>query len=177
VVADAPGPVTEALLADLRASGNHLFETTPAEHDEAMETVQASAHAAVLAYSLAARTVREEFETPVSRRLDDLVADVTGGNPRVYREIQETFAGADRVADAARRIADADATAFERLYRDAAGSPGPDSDRADSARTGGPGDGARTDEGGDEARTDEGGDGARTDVGGDEARTDEGRNE
>jgi prephenate dehydrogenase len=117
VVPDAPGDVTDAVLDDLRGAGNHLFETTPAEHDEAMETVQASAHAAVLAYALAARTVREEFGTPVSDGMDDLVASVTGGTPRVYSDIQETFPGAERVADAARRIADADPEAFERLYR------------------------------------------------------------
>jgi prephenate dehydrogenase len=156
VVADAPGPVTEALLADLRSSGNHLFETTPTEHDEAMETVQAGAHAAVLAYALAAQSVREEFETPVSSRLEDLVGDVTGGNPRVYREIQETFAGADRVADAARRIADADAPAFERLYRDATDAPGRDRSRRDDAR-GSPGDREHADdEPGDREHADDG---------------------
>jgi prephenate dehydrogenase len=37
----------------------------------------------------------------------------------VYREIQESFEGADAVADAARRIADADGDAFERLYEEA----------------------------------------------------------
>ena len=119
VVADAPGPATDALRADLRAAGNHLFETTAAEHDTAMETVQAAAHTAVLAYALAAADVREEFATPVSATLSDLVATVTGGTPRVYREIQETFAGADRVAEAARRIADAEGEAFDECYRDA----------------------------------------------------------
>jgi prephenate dehydrogenase len=110
VVTDAPGPVTDAIRSELTAAGNHLFETTVAEHDEAMETVQASAHAAVLAYALAA---------PVSDGLEGLVDAVTGGTPRVYREIQETFAGADRVADAARRVADADAETFDALYREA----------------------------------------------------------
>jgi prephenate dehydrogenase len=119
VVADASGPVTDGIRADLASAGNHLFETTVDEHDTAMETVQAGAHAAVLAYALAAADVREEFATPVSARLDDLVGTVTGGTPRVYREIQETFAGADRVAEAARRVADADGEAFEALYREA----------------------------------------------------------
>ena len=119
VVADAPGPATDALRADLRAAGNHLFETTATEHDTAMETVQAAAHTAVLAYALAAADVREEFATPVSAALSDLVATVTDGTPRVYREIQGTFAGAERVADAARRVADAEGDAFDDLYREA----------------------------------------------------------
>ncbi|MFB6160084.1 MAG: 3-hydroxyacyl-CoA dehydrogenase NAD-binding domain-containing protein [Haloferacaceae archaeon] len=118
-VHDAAGPVTDRLRAAVEAAGNHVFDTTPAEHDAAMGTVQAGAHAAVLAYGLAAEEVREEFTTPVSRRLDDLVATVTGGTPRVYREIQETFDGAERVAEAARRVADADGEAFEELYREA----------------------------------------------------------
>jgi prephenate dehydrogenase len=119
VVADAPGPATDALRADVADAGNRVFETTAAEHDRAMETVQAATHAAVLAYALAAEDVREEFHTPVSGRLDELAAMVTGGTPHVYREIQSTFEGADRVADAARRVADADADAFDRLYREA----------------------------------------------------------
>jgi prephenate dehydrogenase len=119
VVADAPGPVTDAIRADVAAAGNRPFETTVAEHDEAMETVQAGAHTAILAYALAADDVREEFATPVSAALDDLVAAVTGGTPRVYREIQETFEGADAVAEAARRIADAEGEAFDDCYREA----------------------------------------------------------
>ena len=116
VVRDAPGPVTDAALDAVDAAGNRTFETDPEEHDTAMETVQAGAHTAVLAYALAATDVREEFATPVSRGLDDLVDAVTGGTPRVYREIQSSFEGADAVADAARRIADADDDAFDRLY-------------------------------------------------------------
>jgi len=119
VVPDASGPVLDALLDDLRAAGNHPFETTAAEHDEAMETVQASAHAAVLAYALAAGEVREEFATPVSAALDDVAATVTDGTPRVYREIQETFPGAERVAAAANRLADAEGDTFDALYSEA----------------------------------------------------------
>ncbi|WP_338741860.1 prephenate dehydrogenase/arogenate dehydrogenase family protein [Haloplanus salilacus] len=119
VVGDAPGPVTDALLMDVMAAGNHTFETTAAEHDEAMKTVQAGAHTAILAYALAAGNVREEFATPVSAALEDLVTTVTGGTPRVYREIQETFEGADAVAEAARRIADAEGEAFDDCYREA----------------------------------------------------------
>ena len=119
VVRDALGPVTEDVLDAIDAAGNRTFETDPEEHDTAMETVQAGAHTAILAYALSAADVREEFATPVSRELSDLVGAVTGGTPRVYREIQESFAGADAVADAARRIADADGDAFDRLYEEA----------------------------------------------------------
>ncbi len=119
VVRDAPGPVTDKVIDTIAAAGNRTFETDPEEHDAAMETVQAGAHTAILAYALSAADVREEFATPVSRELADLVGTVTGGTPQVYREIQESFEGADAVADAARRIADADGDAFERLYEEA----------------------------------------------------------
>ena len=120
-VIDARGPVTEAALDAIDDAGNHVFETDPEEHDSAMETVQAGAHTAILAYALAAEDVREEFATPVSRALSDLVGTVTEGTPRVYREIQESFEGADAVAAAAKRIAEADGEAFERLYEEARG--------------------------------------------------------
>lgn len=116
VLSDAPGPVTDDLRAALAARGNDLFETTAEEHDTAMESVQAAAHAAVLAYGLAAEEVREEFHTPVSAALVDLVDQVTSGEPRVYADIQGAFDGATAVADAAERIASADHEAFERLY-------------------------------------------------------------
>jgi prephenate dehydrogenase len=132
-VEDAPGPATESIRAAIAAAGNRVFDTTPEEHDEAMETVQASTHAAVLAFALAAEDVREEFHTPVSAGLAELVEIVTGGTPRVYREIQESFAGADRVAEAATQIAAADAETFEDLYREA--SAGAWSER--NAETGG----------------------------------------
>ena len=116
VVRDSPGPVTDRAIEAIADAGNHTFGTDPEEHDTAMETVQAGAHTAILAYALAAADVREEFATPVSRGLDDLVGTVTGGTPRVYREIQASFGGAEAVADAARQVADADGDAFERLY-------------------------------------------------------------
>lgn len=119
VVRDAAGPVTDALVEDLRAAGNDLYETTPEEHDEAMETVQASAHAAVLAFALAADDVPEGLATPVYEDLNAVVDRVTGNEPRVYAEVQSTFDGADAVADAATRLADADGDAFEALYREA----------------------------------------------------------
>ena len=124
VVADEPGPITDRLREALAARGNHLFETTPEEHDTAMETVQASAHAAVLAYALASEgtDVREEFHTPVSAGLADLTEQVTGNSSEVYAEIQAAFDGAEEVAAAAERIAGADSETFAKLYERASDS-------------------------------------------------------
>jgi prephenate dehydrogenase len=119
LVADESGPVTAAVRTALSNRGNDLFETTPAEHDEAMETVQARTHAAVLAYALAAEDVDERFHTPISGGIQSLSEQVTGGDPHVYSDIQAAFDGAEDVADAARRLADADAGTFESLYADA----------------------------------------------------------
>lgn len=119
VVADAPGPLTDRLRTVLTEAGCTLFETTPAEHDRAMETVQARTHAAVLAFALAAEDVPDAFGTPVYDALEGIVEDLTGGNPRVYADIQATFDGAEDVARAAQAIADADRATFESLYRDA----------------------------------------------------------
>lgn len=124
VVADAPGPVSDAVLDAVADAGNQVFETTAGEHDTAMETVQSGAHAAILAYALAAEDVREEFATPISAGLDELVSAVTEGTPRVYREIQQSFPGADRVADAARRVAEAEGEAFDDLYGEAKAGDG-----------------------------------------------------
>ena len=119
VVADAPGPVTDRIRERISSAGNELFETTVADHDVAMETVQAKAHAAILSFALAADDVPEAFQTPVSSALFDLVETVAGGTPRVYGDIQRSFAGADEVAAAAARIAEADGETFERLYAEA----------------------------------------------------------
>jgi prephenate dehydrogenase len=132
VVEDDPGPTVGRIRADLADAGNTFVETTPEEHDRAMETVQARAHAAVLAFGLAAEPVPEGFGTPVYDALEDLRREVTGGTPRVYADIQESFEGADDIAAAAERIAEADGEAFERLYCEAGDdlgdSPGPDAD-------------------------------------------------
>ena len=101
------------------AAENTLFETTPDEHDRAMNTVQARAHAAVVAYALAAEDVPEKFETPITGPLDALAEQVLSGSPQVYAEIQDTFDGAAAVAAAAERIAAADREEFEALYREA----------------------------------------------------------
>ncbi|EMA71840.1 hypothetical protein [Halorubrum distributum] len=121
VVVDEGGPAIEGLTASIEAGGNDVFETTADEHDDAMETVQAGAHAAVLAWRLAADPVREEFHTPVSAALDEVADTVTEGSPAVYAEIQRAFDGAADVADAAAAIADADDEAFAALYERARG--------------------------------------------------------
>jgi prephenate dehydrogenase len=118
VVADERGPVSEAVLTALRNRGNHCFETTAAEHDRAMETIQARAHVAVLAFGLAAEDVPEEFGTPVSDALFDLVEQVSGGEARVYADIQAAFDGADDVAAAARDLAEADPETFVDYYEE-----------------------------------------------------------
>lgn len=115
-VTDAAGATTDAIRDRLVDAGNDVFETTPSEHDAAMETVQAGAHTAVLAFALAADEVPDSFQTPVSSTLFDLVEQVTDGEPRVYADIQDAFDGAEDVAAAARDIADADAEAFVDLY-------------------------------------------------------------
>ncbi|WP_396612850.1 prephenate dehydrogenase [Haloferax sp. S1W] len=118
VVDDTAGPLADAVRTDLADAGNHVFETTPEEHDAAMETVQAAAHAAILAFGLAADDVRDEFATPISAALDQLVTSVSSGTPRVYTDIQSHFgSGTDRVADAARALAMADDETFADLYR------------------------------------------------------------
>ena len=116
VVVDEGGPIVDAICEEVERQGNDVFETTAAEHDDAMETVQAGAHAAILAWRLAGEDVREEFHTPVSSALDDLADTVTEGSPAVYAEIQRAFEGADDVADAARDVADADPEEFAGLY-------------------------------------------------------------
>jgi prephenate dehydrogenase len=136
VVVTQRGPTVDTLLGALEDRGNHVFETTPAEHDRAMETVQARTHAAVLAFALAAGSVSPEFHTPVSSELAALADRVTDGDARVYDDVQTAFDGAADVADAARRIADAsgDSSSFERLYREAGGQGG-DGDRGHSEHT------------------------------------------
>jgi prephenate dehydrogenase len=115
-VTDAETESTERVVDAVAAAGNDVFETTAAEHDRAMETVQAGAHTAILAFALAADDVPDEFHTPVSAELFELVEQVTGGEAHVYADIQRAFDGADDVAAAARELADADAEAFAALY-------------------------------------------------------------
>ncbi|WP_440769338.1 prephenate dehydrogenase/arogenate dehydrogenase family protein [Natronorubrum sp. DTA28] len=132
VVRDESGPTIEGLLETLDAGGNDLIETTATEHDDAMETVQATTHAAVLSFALAADSVPDGFETPIYEGLRTLTEQFTEGTPRVYADIQQTFDGADAVADAAATVADADAEELESLYREAASQwqPDPPADEA-----------------------------------------------
>jgi prephenate dehydrogenase len=118
VVTAAGGEWVDAVVDALVAAGNDPFETTAEEHDTAMESVQASAHAAVLAYALASEDVPDRFHTPVSSGIEALVEQVVGGEAHVYADIQAAFEGADAVADAAREIADADHDEFSALYDD-----------------------------------------------------------
>lgn len=119
VVVDAGGPVTRALQETLTARGNHVFETTAADHDRAMETVQARTHAALLAFALTAEPVAERFHTPVSAQFHALAEQLLAGTPRVYADIQAAFEGAADVATAADTIATADREAVRRLYEQA----------------------------------------------------------
>ena len=115
VVDASPGPHTAAILADLEAAGNELVETTTAEHDRAMESVQGAAHAAILSFALAADRVRPELETPVYAGLREQVERILAGSPSVYAEIQAAFDGADAVARDAAQIADADPEELEAM--------------------------------------------------------------
>lgn len=110
------GPVVTKVRDRFREVGNEVFETTAAEHDDAMASVQTGAHTALLAYALAAGDVDERFHTTVSEPLAELARTVTEGEPRVYADIREAFDGADAVAEAARALADADADEFAALY-------------------------------------------------------------
>ena len=119
VVTEAAGPTLATIREAMVDAGNTVFETTAAEHDTAMETIQAGAHTAILAYALVASDIREEFATPVSEQLTSLAATVTEGSPEVYSEIQATFDGADAIVAAAQEIADADSDTFADLYAEA----------------------------------------------------------
>ncbi len=119
VVWENPGRITAALLERLEGAGYAPFETTPAEHDRAMETVQAKVHAAVLAYALAGEPVDDGFHTPVSAGMEELLDHVLGGNPDVYAHIQDRYAGAEELADMAARVADATVEDFPDLYHEA----------------------------------------------------------
>ena len=98
------------------AADNELFETTAADHDTAMESVQGAAHAAVVAYALAIDDVADAFETPVSRQLEAVARQVTGGDPRVYGDIKTEFDGPERIVEAAQQLAGADGDRFRELF-------------------------------------------------------------
>jgi prephenate dehydrogenase len=123
LVGENTGETGEAVRQAIEARGNQVFQTTAETHDRAMETVQARAHAAVLAYALAREDVPEQFQTPLSGPLSALVEQLSGNTPRVYADIQATFPGAQAVAEAAARIAAAaeSPAAFASLYAEATG--------------------------------------------------------
>lgn len=113
------GPTIETLRERLEAAGNTVVEVAPETHDEAMRTVQGRAHAAILAFGLAAEDVPDDLATPVFEELAALLDRVTAGSPGVYADIQATFDGAGDIEAAARRLAEADRTEFAELYDDA----------------------------------------------------------
>ncbi len=119
VTVDEGGPVVDQVFEGIRNAGNEVFHTSATEHDQAMKTVQAGAHTAILSWALAADRVPDAFHTPVSEQLQELVETVTEGSAGVYGEIQAEFEGAGDVADVARRIAETDREEFETLYREA----------------------------------------------------------
>jgi len=119
VATGAGGPATDSVRRALADAGNELVEVDADEHDDAMRTVQGRTHAAILAFALAAEDVPDGLETPVYEELRALADRVTDGTPRVYADIQAAFDGAEDVADAARRIADADFEEFHEVYEDA----------------------------------------------------------
>lgn len=123
----APGPATDRVRRWLTEAGNEIVEVDPSTHDEAMRTIQGQAHAAILSFALAAESVPADLGTPVYDDLVALVERVTDGEASVYADIQQSFGGADDVADAARQIAEAEVEEFEMLYREA-GSEAADRD-------------------------------------------------
>lgn len=122
VVIDNEGPSITAIIESLEAAGNTVFSTSIQEHDQAMKTVQARTHAAILSFALAADPVDDRFHTTISKPLQKLVDDVTGNNPAVYAAIQERFDGAEDIAHFANQLASADSDTFEELYSKASQS-------------------------------------------------------
>lgn len=119
VSSSASGSYTGAIEAALEAAGNDLVRVQPEAHDRAMQTIQGRAHAAILAFGLAAEEVPEDLATPVYEELDALRDRVTGGSPGVYADIQDVFDGSADVAEAARELVEADRETFATLYDDA----------------------------------------------------------
>jgi prephenate dehydrogenase len=116
----ASGPGTDRVREWLTDAGNDLVDVDADTHDDAMATIQGRAHAAVLAFALAADDVPDDLATPVYEDLRDLADRVTGGNSRVYEDIQDAFGGADELAAAADELAAAiDDDRFAEVYEDA----------------------------------------------------------
>lgn len=112
----APGPATDRVTRWFEEAGNEIVSVEPDTHDEAMRTIQGRAHAAILAFGLAADPVPEELATPVYSDLNDLLERILAGESQVYADIQETFGGAGAVADAATEIEAMDTDGFATLF-------------------------------------------------------------
>lgn len=114
----APGPATDRVTRWFEEAGNEIVTVEPDTHDEAMRTIQGRAHAAILAFGLAADPVPEKLTTPVYRDLHDLLGRIIDGESQVYADIQETFGGAGDVADAATEIQGMDRAGFATLFEE-----------------------------------------------------------
>lgn len=126
VTESAPGPATNRVREWLTDAENTLVEVDASTHDEAMKTIQGRTHAAILAFALAANDcdegVPDELGTPVYDTLSELADRITGGNERVYSDIQREFGGASDITSAAARLADTDPSdvdAFAEVFEDA----------------------------------------------------------
>lgn len=116
------GPVTERINNELNRRGNHVFNTTPSDHDRAMVQVQSKVHAALLAYALSADTIDPKYHTTVSREFFELTRQILSGPETVYADIQHYFDGSAEIAAAASELAEADIKEFETLYERAQSS-------------------------------------------------------
>ncbi len=113
------GPTIDTVISNLEAAGNAMVPVEADVHDRAMETIQGRAHAAILAFGLAAESVPEDLATPVFEDLEALRERVTSGSAGVYADIQAQFDGAADIKAAAEELARADTATFESLYDDA----------------------------------------------------------
>lgn len=117
----APGPATDRVTRWLAEAGNEMVSVEPETHDQAMRTIQGRTHAALLAFGLAADPVPAELATPVYTDLSELLERIVDGEARVYSDIQETFGGADAIADAATNIEAMNSEDFATLFEELGG--------------------------------------------------------
>lgn len=116
MVTENSGPIEDRITELLQDHGNTPFQTTAAEHDAAMQVVQAQVHLVILAYADAAKPVSSKFHTPISRQLTALTRSVLDGDSRVYADIQAQFAGAEDIATSASYLASANTDQFKETY-------------------------------------------------------------
>jgi 4-amino-4-deoxyprephenate dehydrogenase len=124
-----PGVEGDALLGLLERLGCRSVAMTAEAHDRTMAAVQVATHAAVLAFGAALSTLELGpadllvAATPPFRTLLALLARISGGNPEVYWEIQDSnpFATIARaaldtgLAELSATIARGDRANFDRL--------------------------------------------------------------